>query len=395
MPVSGKYIYSETKTLKKYLMKFVVSSTELLSHLSAISKVINSKNTLPILDNYLFLLEENLLTVTASDLESTLITSIELDNTNGTGAIAVPAKLMNETLKEFPEQPLTFQIDPETFAIEIFSQNGKFSIVGQNGEDFPQQPILNEEIASTINLNHSVLLNGINKTLFATADDELRPVMNGIFVELSTEDIKFVASDAHKLVRYKRFDAKAEKDASFILPKKPAALLKSLLPKEEFDVKLEFDDKNAFFTLSNFKLICRLVEGNYPSYNSVIPTNNPNQLIIDRVEFYNTVRRVSVFSNQASNLVRLKLTENQLVVSAQDIDFAISAVERLSCQYEGEDMEIGFKSTFLQEILSNLSATDVKMELSDPTRAGLLLPAENEHEEENILMLLMPMMINA
>lgn len=376
-------------------MKFVVSSTELLSHLSAISKVINSKNTLPILDNYLFLLEDNLLTITASDLESTLITSLELDNTDGSGTIAVPAKLMNETLKEFPDQPLTFQMDPETFAIEIFSQNGKFSIVGQNGEDFPQQPILNEVLASTINLNHSVLLSGINKTLFATADDELRPVMNGIFVELSTDDIKFVASDAHKLVRYKRFDAKADKDASFILPKKPASLLKSLLPKEDFDVKLEFDEKNAFFTLSKFKLICRLVEGNYPSYNSVIPLNNPNQLVIDRVEFYNTVRRVSVFSNQASNLIRLKLTENQLVVSAQDIDFSISAVERLNCQYEGEDMEIGFKSTFLQEILSNLSATDVKMELSDPTRAGLLLPAENDNEEENILMLLMPMMINA
>ena len=376
-------------------MKFVVSSTALLSHLSAISKVINSKNTLPILDNYLFLLEENLLTVTASDLESTLITSLELENTSGTGTIAVPAKLMNETLKEFPEQPLTFQIDPETFAIEIFSQNGKFSIVGQYGEDFPQQPLLNEALASTINVNHNVLLSGINKTLFATADDELRPVMNGIFIELTTEDMKFVASDAHKLVRYKRFDAKAEKDASFILPKKPAALLKSLLPKEDFDVKLEFDDKNAFFTLSNFKLICRLVEGNYPSYNSVIPTNNPNKLIIDRVEFYNTVRRVSVFSNQASNLVRLKMTENQLVVSAQDIDFSISAVERLNCQYEGEDMEIGFKSTFLQEILANLSATDVKVELSDPTRAGLLLPAENENEEENVLMLLMPMMINA
>ncbi len=376
-------------------MKFVVSSTELLSHLSAISKVINSKNTLPILDNYLFQLEDNRLTVTASDLESTLITSLELENTSGNGAIAVPARLMNETLKEFPEQPLTFQIDPETFAIEIFSQNGKFSIIGQNGEDFPQQPLLNEELASTINVNHHVLLSGINKTLFATADDELRPVMNGIFIELSTEDMKFVASDAHKLVRYKRFDAKAEKDASFILPKKPAALLKSLLPKEDFDVKLEFDEKNAFFTLSNYKLICRLVEGNYPSYNSVIPANNPNQLIIDRVEFYNTVRRVSVFSNQASNLVRLKLTENQLVVSAQDIDFSISAVERLNCQYEGEEMEIGFKSTFLQEILSNLSATDVKVELSDPTRAGLLLPAENENEEENVLMLLMPMMINA
>ena len=376
-------------------MKFVVSSTELLSHLAAISKVINSKNTLPILDNYLFLLEDNRLTITASDLESTLITSLELDNTSGNGTIAVPAKRMNDTLKEFPEQPLTFQIDPETFAIDIFSQNGKFSIVGQNGEDFPQQPMLNEGVASTVNVNHSVLLNGINKTLFATADDELRPVMNGIFVELTTEDMKFVASDAHKLVRYKRFDAKAEKDASFILPKKPAALLKSLLPKEDFDVKLEFDDKNAFFTLSNYKLICRLVEGNYPSYNSVIPANNPNKLIIDRVEFYNTVKRVSVFSNQASNLVRLKLTENQLVVSAQDVDFAISAVERLNCQYEGDDMEIGFKSTFLQEILSNLSATDVKMELSDPTRAGLLLPAENENEEENVLMLLMPMMINA
>ncbi len=376
-------------------MKFVVSSTELLSHLASISKVINSKNTLPILDNYLFLLEENRLTVTASDLESTLITSLELENTSGTGTIAVPAKLMNETLKEFPEQPLTFQLDPETFAIDIFSQNGKFSIVGQNGDDFPQQPLLNEEIASTINVNHSVLLSGINKTLFATADDELRPVMNGIFIELSEDDMKFVASDAHKLVRYKRFDAKAEKAASFILPKKPAALLKSLLPKEDFDVKLEFDDKNAFFTLSNYKLICRLVEGNYPSYNSVIPANNPNKLIIDRVEFYNTVRRVSVFSNQASNLVRLKLTENQLVVSAQDIDFSISAVERLNCQYEGEDMEIGFKSTFLQEILSNLSATDVKVELSDPSRAGLLLPAENENEEENVLMLLMPMMINA
>jgi len=375
-------------------MKFVVSSTELLSHLSAISKVINSKNTLPILDNYLFLLEDNLLTITASDLESTLITSLELENTSGTGLIAVPAKRMNDTLKDFPGQPFTFTIDSETYSIEIYSQNGKFSIVGQNGEDFPQQPLLNEAISSSVNVNHNVLLSGINKTLFATADDELRPVMNGIFVELSTEDIKFVASDAHKLVRYKRFDAKAEKNASFILPKKPAAILKSLLPKEDFDVKLEFDDKNAFFTLSNYKLICRLVEGNYPSYNSVIPQNNPNKLIIDRVEFYNTVRRVSVFSSQASNLIRLKLTENQLVVSAQDIDYSISAVERLNCQYDGDDMEIGFKSTFLQEILSNLSSSDVAVELSDPTRAGLLLPAEYDNEEENVLMLLMPMMIN-
>lgn len=376
-------------------MKFVVSSTELLSHLNAISKVISSKNTLPILDNYLFQLEDNRLTITASDLESTLITSLDLDNTEGTGDVAVPAKLLNDTLKEFPEQPLTFQINQETSAIDIYSENGKFSIVGQNGEDFPELPVLKDEATATIDVNHDVLLNGITKTLFATADDELRPVMNGIFVELGNDDLTFVASDAHKLVRYKRSDAKAEVESSFILPKKPAALLKNLLPKEEFDVKLQFDDKNAFFTLSNYKLICRLVEGNYPSYNSVIPTNNSNKMIVDRLELYNTIKRVSVFANQASNLIKMHIDDNQLVVSAQDVDFSISAVERLKCQYEGDEIEIGFKSTFLLEILSNLSSSDVKVELSDPTRAGLLLPAEKDFDEEDVLMLLMPMMINA
>jgi DNA polymerase-3 subunit beta len=219
--------------------------------------------------------------------------------------------------------------------------------------------------------------------------------MNGIFVELTPDYISFVASDAHKLVRYRRLDARAELESSFILPKKPASLLKNLLPKEEFDIKLEFDDKNAFFTLSNYKLICRLVEGNYPSYNSVIPTNNPNKMVIDRLNFFNTVKRVSVFSNQASNLVKLGISDNQLVVSAQDIDFSISAVERLNCEYEGDEIEIGFKSTFLQEILTNLATGDVRVEMSDPTRAGLLLPAETENEDEDVLMLLMPMMINA
>jgi len=345
-------------------MKFVVSSTELLSHLSAISKVISSKSTMPILDNFLFQLSETELTIIASDLESTLITSLELDNIEGEGAVAVPAKLLTDTLKEDPE-------------------------------DFPEQPELDEEGSSSIAVNHSVLLNGIEKTLFATADDELRPVMNGVFVELSPDYMSFVASDAHKLVRYRRSDAKAEFESSFILPKKPAGLLKGLLPKEEFDVQVAFDDKNAHFVLSNFKLICRLVEGNYPSYNSVIPTNNPNKMIIDRLNFFNTVKRVSVFSNQASNLIKLNINENKLVVSAQDIDFSISAVERLSCEYEGEAIEIGFKSTFLQEILTNISSGDVQMELSDPTRAGLLLPVESENEDEDMLMLLMPMMINA
>ncbi len=376
-------------------MKFVVSSTDLLSHLAAISKVISSKSTMPILDNFLFQLVESELTITASDLESTLITSLALDNTEGEGTIAIPAKLLIDTLKEFPEQPLTFQMNTETFGIEIFSDNGKFSIVGQNGDDFPEQPQVDVESASSVNLSHKVLQKGIEKTLFATADDELRPVMNGIFIEISPENISFVASDAHKLVRYRRTDATAEFESSFILPKKPAGLLRNLLPREEFDVKLEFDDKNSIFTLSNYKLICRLVEGNYPSYNSVIPANNPNKMIIDRLAFYNTVKRVSVFSSQASNLVKLSIHENQLVVSAQDIDFSISAVERLNCEYEGDEIEIGFKSTFLLEILTNISAGDVKVEMSDPTRAGLLLPAETEDENEDVLMLLMPMMINA
>ncbi|HKK80726.1 MAG TPA: DNA polymerase III subunit beta [Prolixibacteraceae bacterium] len=375
-------------------MKFVVSSTELLNHLTAISRVISSKSTLPILDNFLFNLEENKLTITASDLESTLTTWIELENTEGIGEIAIPAKLLIDTLKEFPEQPLTFQVNNETYAIDIFSENGKFSIVGQDGEEYPEAKAINPEKSTSVTMSHDVLLNGINKALFATADDELRPVMNGILAEITPEDITFVASDAHKLVRYKRTDIKAEMEASFILPKKPAALLKSLLPKEDFDVKLEFDDKNAVINLSNFKLSCRLVEGKYPSYNSVIPTDNPNKMQIDRLEFYNTLRRVSVFSNQASNLVRLKLSGNQLVVSAQDVDFSISAVERLNCQYEGDELEIGFKSSFLIEILSNIASAEVEMELSDPTRAGILLPVEKEYDEEDILMLLMPMMIN-
>ncbi|MEI7830877.1 MAG: DNA polymerase III subunit beta [Prolixibacteraceae bacterium] len=375
-------------------MKFVVSSTELLKHLNAISRVISSKNTLPILDNFLFRLVGKSLSVTASDLETTLITTMELDHSEDDGLVALPAKILLETLKEFPEQPLSFQLDPDTMGMSILSANGKFAIPGQNGEEFPNQPTLNAE-HFTINVPHDVLLNGINKTLFATADDELRPVMNGINIEISPVEMTFVASDAHKLVRYKRTDAKSDNDASFILPKKPASLLKNLLPKEDFDVILEFDEKNAIFQLTGFKMVCRLVEGRYPAYNSVIPVNNPNKLLIDRVEFYNTLRRVSVFANQASNLVRLKLTASELIVSAQDIDFAISAVEKIKCDFDGQEMEIGFKSTFLIEILANLASTEVKMMLSDPSRAGLLLPAEQEFEHEDVLMLLMPMMINA
>ena len=376
-------------------MKFVVSSMELLSHLQAVSRVISNKNTLPILDNFLFSLDSGVLEVTASDLESTLITSMQLENADGSGEIAIPARILTDTLKEFPEIPLTFEIDTQSMMVVIQSESGKFTIMGQNAAEFPQVPQIKDDQKQELEIDGEVLLSGISKTIFATADDELRPVMNGIFIELSADNTTFVASDAHKLVRYKRADVTADSDASFILPKKPAGLLKNILPREENMVKLEFDDRNAAFTLTNYKMVCRLVEGNYPSYNSVIPTDNPFKMTIDRVEFYNALRRVSVFSNQASNLVKLALTGNQLTVSAQDIDFSISGTERLNCQYEGDDMEIGFKSTFLIEILANLATTDVMVEMSDPTRAGILLPSSTEDENEDILMLLMPMMINA
>lgn len=375
-------------------MKFVVSSTEILGHIQAISRVISNKNTLPILDNFLFELKDGELIATASDLETTLITTIPLDASEGEGVIALPAKILTDTLKEFPEQPLTFEVDSQTLAVKLSTENGKFSIPGQNGDDYPKNPEKDQDSIVNITVASEVLLKGVNKTLFATADDELRPVMNGIFIELNNNDLTFVASDAHKLVRYKRLDGRSEVESSFILPKKPASLLRNILPKETNPVLVEFDDKNAFFTLSNYKLICRLVEGKYPSYGSVIPTNNPFKLTIDRVELYNTLKRVSVFSNPASNLIKFELNQNELVVSAQDIDFSISAREKLMCQYEGEALEIGFKSVFLLEILQNISSANVVVALSDPTRAGLFLPYDNENADEDVLMLLMPMMIN-
>jgi DNA polymerase-3 subunit beta len=320
---------------------------------------------------------------------------MKLENTDGDGTIALPARILLDTLKEFSVQPLTFDINMSTMAVVISSENGKFNVVGQNGIDFPALPAIKKEKKFSFVINADVMLAGITRTLFATADDELRPVMGGIFIEASTDKITFVASDAHKLVRYQRTDAQADDNASFILPKKPASLLKNILPREEGAVTVEFDDKNAFFNLSNYKVVCRLVEGNYPNYNSVIPKNNPRKITIDRVEFYNTLKRVSVFSNQASNLVKLQMKGNQVMVSAQDIDFSISAYERIKCQYEGEEIEIGFKSVFLLEILANIASQDVMIELADPTRAGLFLPAVTENDSEDLLMLLMPMMINA
>jgi len=376
-------------------MKFIVSSTDLLTHLQAISKVISSKNALPILDNFLFNMNGSDLTITASDLETTLITSMVVDNSEGKGSIAIEAKRLTDTLKEFPEQPLTFECDLETLSVDIYSENGKFSVVGQSGEDFPVVPSIKTNKSTTLRVPAELLLSGIVKTLYATADDELRPVMNGIFFEFTTDKLTFVASDAHKLVRYRRKDVKAEKDSKFILPKKPASLLKNILSKEEQDVTLQFDEKNAFFTLQNYKLICRLTEGQYPNYESVIPVDNPNILTVNRVDLHNTIKRVAVFSNQASNLIRIKLEPSQLTISAQDLDFSISAYERINGQYEGDEMEIGFKSVFLSEILANINGSEINFTFSDPSKAGVITPTVHEIDDEEILVLIMPMMINS
>ncbi len=376
-------------------MKFVISSTELLGHLASINKVISSKHTLPILDNFLFNLQNSELVITATDLETTMITRIELDNAEGEGIIALEARRLTTMLREFPEQPLTFEIDMDTLKVEILSENGKFSIVGQNGEDFPQLPEIQEENSTSLKLSSNMFSVGINKTLFATADDELRPVMNGIFIEILPESITFVASDSHKLVRYRRLDVKLASSAKFILPKKPASLLKNILPSDETEITLQTDKNNAFFSINGYQLICRLVEGEYPTYDAVIPTNNPYKVIADRLAIANTIKRVAVFSNQASNLIKIKLEPNQLIISAQDIDFSISAYEKLNCQYDGEEMEIGFKSVFLTEILLNINSSSVVFELSDPSRAGLILPLDKDNTTEDELMLLMPMMINS
>ncbi len=373
-------------------MKFVVSSSDLLAHLQSISKVINSRNTLPILDNFLFKLEGNLLEITASDLETTFITRMQLENASESGAIAIPAKL-TEYLSKFPEQPLTFNIALDTYAVSINSETGEFNLMGCDWQDFPQLPKLKQDVVSKVQVPASTILQGISNTIFATGDDELRPVMNGIFLELDAEHMTFVASDSHKLVRYRRSDIKPGVTGAFILPKKPASLLKTVLPKEQGEVEIKFDDKNAVFQLSEYTMVCRLVEGTYPAYNSVIPTNNPNKLIVDRLDFLGSLRRVAMFTNQASNLIKLELKGNQITIFAQDLDFSVSGRDTLKCQYDGSNMNIGFKASFLADILSNLASTDICLEMSDPARASLVLPVQTETEGEDILMLIMPMTV--
>ena len=373
-------------------MKFIVSSTGLFSHLQAIGRVINSKNTLPILDSFLLELNDGILSMTASDNETTMSTSIEVAENDGNCRFAINAKTILDALKEIPEQPLTFDFNPSTLEIFVQYMNGRYSVVAQNADEYPI-PVTLGENAVHVEMEASTLLNGINRALFATADDELRPVMNGIYFDITTDDLTMVASDGHKLVRNKNYTTKGNEKAAFILPKKPATLLKNLLGKEQGNVNIDFDDRNATFTLPNYRMVCRLIEGRYPNYNSVIPQNNPHKVTIDRAILLSALKSVSVFSSQASSLIKLRLQENQLVLSGQDIDFSTSAEESINCSYNGSPMSIGFKATFLIDILNNLSGQDVVIELADPSRAGVLVPAEQE-ENEDLLMLLMPMMLN-
>ncbi len=374
-------------------MKFTVSSSTLLSLLATTGKVISNKNTLPILDYFLLELKGSELKVTTSDLETTLMGSIAVENVESEGSIAAPAKLMLDSLKEFPELPLTIDVNDTNWEIRINWKSGSLSIPGASPVSYPAVPTLSAE-KKELKFDPETLAGGINKTIFATADDELRPVMNGIYINLSENAATFVGTDAHKLVKYESEGA-CEAVSSFILPKKPAALLKAVLQKEEKPVETAFDSKNAVFRLSTHTLVCRLIEGNYPNYNAVIPENNPNKVLVDRIELLNGIRRVAVCSNPTTNLIRMDIGGNKIDLTAQDIDFSVSANETIACSYEGQPVTIGFKSTFLVEILSNIETPTVVIELADSTRAGVFKPVYDDKQPSSTLMLLMPMMINA
>ena len=374
-------------------MKFTVSSSALQSLLTTTGKVISNKSSLPILEYFLMELKEGKLTVTTSDLETTLIGSIAVDNIEREGLIAAPAKLMLDTLKEFPEMPLSIEVVDTTWEIKITWASGHLSIPGASAVSYPAVQTLAAERKS-LTLDVDLLVGGINKTIFATADDELRPVMNGVYFDFSPESLTFVATDAHKLVK-SQVEHQSDITSSFILPKKPATLLRALLAKEEAPVQVSFDAKNVTFELENFKLVCRLIEGNYPNYNAVIPASNPNKVIVDRVEFVNGIKRVAVCSNPSTNLIRMDIANNKVNLTAQDIDFSVSANETISCSYDGQPVTIGFKSTFLVEILSNIDTPTVVVELADSTRAGVFKPVSDDQPLMQTLMLLMPMMINA
>ena len=375
---------------KNIKMKFIVSSSYLLKQLQVLGGITNSNNTLPILDNFLFQLDQNSLTVSASDLETTISSKLEVESSEK-GTICIPARLLLDTLKTFPEQPLTFTVEDNN-TIEVSSNHGKYALAYASGEEFPH-PIELQDPSSTTLLG-DVLATAISKTIFAAGNDDLRPVMSGVFFQFSTEGLTFVATDAHKLVKYSREDISASQTAEFIMPKKPLNLIKSILAGSEEEVTIEYNDSNAKFSFNNTEMVCRLIDGKYPNYEAVIPKENPNVLKIERNQFLNSVRRVSIFSNKTTHQIRLKIAGAELNISAEDVDYSNKAEERLTCDYQGDDMQIGFNSRFLTEMLNNLNSDEVSLEMSMPNRAGILTPTDGLDEGELITMLVMPVMLN-
>jgi len=373
-------------------MKFTVSSTALSSRLQTLARVINSKNSLPILDSFLFEVNNQQLTITASDSENVMRSTLQLDEVDGEGNFAVPNRTLLDAMKELPEQPLTFEVNTENLTIKIIYQNGLYNFTAQNGDEYPRSQQIPDN-ATVISIDSTVLNDNLTRSLFATAQDELRPVMNGIYFDLTADGLAVVASDGHKLVRNKNFNIKSETPAAFILPKKPATLLKNVLGKEQEEVVIKFDDRTAEISFAEDVLTCRLIEGRYPNYNSVIPQGNPNQLTIERRSLIGALKRVLPFASESSQLVRFHLDAGRLELSSEDIDFATSAKEVVNCEYAGQAMNIGFKGSSLSEILNNLQGDEVIIELADPSRAGIILPAV-QPENEDVLMLIMPMLLN-
>ena len=373
-------------------MRFTVSSSAISSRLNTLSRVISGKTTLPILDCFLFQVNNNLLTITASDSETLMQATVELTDNEGEGEFAIPYRTILDAMKELPEQPLKFELNMETYAMRVMYQNGMYNLTIQGTEEYPKIQRVSDA-ASTLTLNANVLIDNVNRSLFATANDELRPVMNGIYFDFMPDALAIVASDGHKLVRNKNFTVKSEVPTSFIFPKKPATLLRSSLDKEGGDVVIRFDDRSAEIRYEGGLLCCRLIEGRYPNYNSVIPKNNPNIATIDRKSFASALRRVLPFANESSLLVRLHLEQGRLELSSEDIEFATAAKEQLSCDYQGNPMSIGFKGSTLQEILGNLESEQVILQLADASRAGIIVPSQ-QPENEDVLMLVMPMLLN-
>ncbi len=371
-------------------MKFIVNSAYLLKQLSNINGVITTNPVVPILENFLFELDKGSLTVTASDLQTSMITEMQVESKEK-GSIAVPARILLDTLKNLPEQPVTFSIDESTYSVEIISDNGRYKLSGENATDFPKVPAVSNDFSAE--LSSEVLSRAINNTIFATSNDELRPAMTGVYMNLGDKNTTFVATDGHRLVRYRRTDVKSDSGNAIIIPRKALNLLKATLPAENTDVNLNFNMSNAFFQFGNIRMICRLIDERFPDYDNVIPSGNNIRMSISRTEFLGALKRISIYANKTTHQVRLKITGSELQISAEDLDFSNEANERLSCEHDGEDIEIGFNARFLVEMLNNMDADQVRLTMSAPNKAGVILPAEKDANED-ILMLVMPVMLN-